>query len=611
MSHPVASPRSPRPPRLLAAALLAAAAGCTAGDPGLGATDRPVVYGVDDRQDVYAFADQTWAARALEVSAAMVDTSQINASNPDNITLSAGTLGNDYDLCSGERFTDQQTAAGCSATLIAPDLVLTAGHCISASQCGGTSYVFDYAMTDATTRHTITADDVYACDAVVVRQVADADYAVVRLDREVVGRTPATVAVDGAALTNGTPLVVQGYPSGIPLKIDDGGAVRDGHPAETQFFVANLDTFGGNSGSGVFKDDGTLVGILVRGETDYVADGSCNRVNVCAEDSCRGEDSTYAFRAIAALCDVTSAPGLCTCGDATCDAAEGETTVTCPLDCGTSCGDGACNGDESPLNCTDDCGFCGNGACDNGETEGTCCLDCACTGTDQVCLDNACVLDPSIGDACDTAFDLEPTGTQTITDSTTIASDDLAGSCAGNGAPDRVYAFTLDRQTAIDATLTGYDTALHLRSACDDAGTELACNDDSDPPGDFGSRLEQVLEPGSYALIVDGFGDNSGSYQLTVVFTPMGPVDECPDDPTKTEAGACGCGVPDDDGDADGVPDCDDACPDDAADACDDPGVEPGEEDGGCCSTSGGDPRGAALLVVAVALAVRRRRRRR
>ena len=34
------------------------------------------------------------------------------------------------------------------------------------------------------------------------------------------------------------------------------------------------------------------------------------------------------------------------------------------------------------------------------------------------------------------------------------------------------------------------------------------------------------------------------------------PMDECPDDPGKTEPGVCGCGVPDTDRDQDGTPDC-------------------------------------------------------
>lgn len=38
--------------------------------------------------------------------------------------------------------------------------------------------------------------------------------------------------------------------------------------------------------------------------------------------------------------------------------------------------------------------------------------------------------------------------------------------------------------------------------------------------------------------------------------TPTQPVDHCPYDPHKTEPGACGCGIPDADGDGNGVADC-------------------------------------------------------
>jgi hypothetical protein len=42
-------------------------------------------------------------------------------------------------------------------------------------------------------------------------------------------------------------------------------------------------------------------------------------------------------------------------------------------------------------------------------------------------------------------------------------------------------------------------------------------------------------------------------------------VDSCPNDPAKNQPGVCGCGVPDDNFDADGALDCLDDCPDNAA----------------------------------------------
>ncbi len=46
---------------------------------------------------------------------------------------------------------------------------------------------------------------------------------------------------------------------------------------------------------------------------------------------------------------------------------------------------------------------------------------------------------------------------------------------------------------------------------------------------------------------------------------PNGGTDACPNDPIKTAAGICGCGVADTDSDADGTPDCNDTCPNDSA----------------------------------------------
>ncbi|HVG57576.1 MAG TPA: serine protease, partial [Hyalangium sp.] len=272
----------------------------------------PVVYGTDNRTDVYAHADATLRARAQQSTVALMNPSDFNTSNPNNVTFNASTLQSAFNLCSTERFLNDLTPAFCSGTLIDDDLVLTAGHCItSASACSNTRFVFNFYRTSTTGMQTVTTADIFSCQSIVVRQQAvvngqNLDYAIVRLDRAATPRfVPAPIRAGNTALAVGTSVTVIGSGSGIPFKIDAGGSVRDARAGTLDYFVASTDTFGGNSGSGVYENSGyTVAGILVRGETDYVSNGSCRVVNVCTETGCRGEDITYVYPAITAYCNV-------------------------------------------------------------------------------------------------------------------------------------------------------------------------------------------------------------------------------------------------------------------------------------------------------------------
>lgn len=156
-------------------------------------------------------------------------------------------------------------------------------------------FVFDFRMVDADhARMRFGADDVYAGKTLIGRQMANdgSDWALVRLDRAVVGRRPVKVRSAGK-VKNAQALFVIGHPCGLPQKYAPGANVRDNTPAP--FFVANLDTYGGNSGSPVFNaGSGTVEGILVRGENDFVTNGSCYVSLVCPTTGCRGEDITRA-----------------------------------------------------------------------------------------------------------------------------------------------------------------------------------------------------------------------------------------------------------------------------------------------------------------------------
>lgn len=107
--------------------------------------------------------------------------------------------------------------------------------------------------------------------------------------------------------------------------------------------------------------------------------------------------------------------------------------------------------------------------------------------------------------------------------------------------------------------------------------------------GENGTATTNLTMPGGSAL--DGTPVDGG---------PTTPVDNCPDDPDKTEPGACGCGVADTDSDSDGTPDC----------------LETEDPDGGTTTRAPGAlcgaPGAAFLPMVGVGLmALRHSRRRR
>ena len=494
---------------------------------------QPVVYGQDDRDDIYAHDDPVWADSVAGFTIALVSTpGRIDAADPNDVRLNAPTLA-ELGVCADERFAAQLVAADCSGKLIAPDLVLTAGHCVTnSSDCAATQLLFNYYMTSATTRQTITAEDVYTCAELVVHRLdAQLDYAVLRLDRPVSRRTPAMMTTARERLPAGTGLILSGFPSGLPIKIDDGGGVRDPGSQDLTFFRANLDSFGGNSGSGVF--DATtraLVGILVRGEIDYVLDeqAGCGRVNVCPNDGCRGEAVVYAVRAVEALCETAPDPGLCDgCGDNVCAGSAGESTVSCPFDCGTDCGDTACNGTESPVTCPQDCGTCGNAVCDGSESSATCCVDCGCGGGLD-CIDNVCF--DTGGNTCADARIIDALSLQVVEGNTLVTGDVYAptAACAvgsSGGGRDVAYRLTLPAAARVTASVAGsFDTVLYMRSNCDDARSEVACNDDV-ARGVVSSEVDVAVPAGTYFLVVDGYSaDAAGVYELRVAVDYEGAI---------------------------------------------------------------------------------------
>jgi hypothetical protein len=310
---------------LLAIALSAShALGCSVEDPAADPDDgagsgggKDDIWGPDERQERYEYPPGP--IRDAAHSSAAIVAKHLLVLDPARGTWSAAqpqTLQAKHHLCNGQRFATQPTVASCSATLITADIMITAGHCFNGDSTLSVLdlVVFDLAYDVAPSDPMLIAKSIPDANVYRVAEVLDSkynityaddgssagqDYAVVRLDRAVTGRTPARVNWS-AAIALGTTFVI-GHPSGIPQKISRGKILDI--MSSTDFIGHDVDTLPGNSGGGMFDTRGTLIGIHTTGSVgSYVpnpAGGSCNIVGTCGDIvTCTRSNEAYDTRAL-------------------------------------------------------------------------------------------------------------------------------------------------------------------------------------------------------------------------------------------------------------------------------------------------------------------------
>lgn len=284
-----------------------------------------VLYGEDNRTEVYQNIDS--AKRAASAVVAMVYNRDLKLEpGGEFYVLPNRPTGSDRRWCTSERFHAQPSPAQCTGFMVGPDMIATAGHCVgpgSSFSCGEVSFVFGFEQLESgKTQLRIPVQNVYRCKQVVGGELeskgtgSGMDWRIVRVD-SIQGRVPLEIRRTGK-IPDATSLTVMGHPTGLPLKIAGGAVVKDN--GKEAYFVSDLDTYGGNSGSPVFNTksilDGRPVveGILVRGATDFVpgAPGNCVVSNLCplfGAGDCKGEDVTRTtkiavpIQAPAAACD--------------------------------------------------------------------------------------------------------------------------------------------------------------------------------------------------------------------------------------------------------------------------------------------------------------------
>jgi V8-like Glu-specific endopeptidase len=254
-----------------------------------------VIYGKDDRKDVYQVSNSLHLTLAKSTAGMIRKSMFIPGMTANTFDLqNSTTLERGQNICATEKFSQQMLAPTCSGFLIGPDTLVTAGHCYNSfdkveNVCKDFAWVFDYDMKSAAHNPTkkISIANIYNCKSVVAVQRDNLyDFAIIKLDRKVVGRAPLKFRSSGK-LSNTASLVVIGHPTGLPTKITANGKVTLN--TEPTRFSTTLDTFHGNSGSAVFDaTTGQVEGILIMGKSDYRPSiysnpGSCQVANICDE----------------------------------------------------------------------------------------------------------------------------------------------------------------------------------------------------------------------------------------------------------------------------------------------------------------------------------------
>lgn len=260
-----------RQSRASAAVLMAVSASLVTSAALAGSAER-TIYGEDSRREVFSLSGGR--AKAADATLALVSTFRLRDTGQGSTRLSGPTLAQSEGLCPGERFAAQPTVAFCSGALVAPQVALTAGHCLAAEDLPGTRFVFGFRMRNATQANLVIPNgEIYRGTRILARSanIGGADYTLVQLDRKVVGHAPLRVERAGPPPVKSA-LYVLGHPDGLPEKL----ATGEVYARTKTIFRSNLDVFNGNSGSPVFDArNNRIVGVTSFGNPDYVLRKDC------------------------------------------------------------------------------------------------------------------------------------------------------------------------------------------------------------------------------------------------------------------------------------------------------------------------------------------------
>lgn len=132
------------------------------------------------------------------------------------------------------------------------------------------------------------------------------------------------------------------------------------------------------------------------------------------------------------------------------------------------------------------------------------------------------------GGTCESPILLAP---GVVTGNTRRGSAEHAGTCASSESKELVYKLDLQARRRITIEVDPqFDSILYVRKEeCAESDAEVACNDDHAPNGsggnargssssnaNRGSRIDEVFDPGTYYVFVDGYQSEAGAFRMSV-----------------------------------------------------------------------------------------------
>lgn len=246
-----------------------------------------VIYGEDSRQEI-----SPALAELAQSVAVIFPNNRLRQFNSEYFLLNSKSLRDSEKLCPGERFEYQPILGTCTGALVGPDLVLTAGHCVSAPEvCKTYAVSFGWDLKKAQTG-ILAKKEIFHCKRILEIQdnpYQGLDYALIQLDRKV---NAPILKIHKGGITE--KLLSLSHPHGLPLKADYATAYEP-YKHSTNMFKVQVDTSHSSSGSPLFNNRKEIVGVLSMGNMDF-ADASyrvqgetCRRIEVCKGYECTGQ----------------------------------------------------------------------------------------------------------------------------------------------------------------------------------------------------------------------------------------------------------------------------------------------------------------------------------